>query len=388
MINLGIIGYGSRVGNAIMKHIVSHGVEINIAAIADTHDREIREKLEAEGKNIAKTNFYSDADNMLENEKLDGIIVGTRCSSHAAMAAKVLLRRIPMLLEKPVATNIDDLLYLRNVYKNNPGKVVVAFVLRFAPILRIVKEIIDSGKIGTVEHVQAVNNVTYGGVYYHHWFRDDEETGGLFLQKATHDLDYINYVLGIQPVKLCAMESKQIFKGNKPAGLKCVDCDEKDVCPESLYCKTPYMKRQGGGEHCCFAEDTGNHDSASILVRYETGMHVSYSQNFFIRNVPVRGARFIGYKGNVDFDFIKGEATVTMHQFPRTETYKVDNSVFPDNHYGGDPVFTKHFLDVIMNNAESESSLDAGMLSALMCLAAKKSAEQNKFLDICWSGQQ
>jgi hypothetical protein len=104
--------------------------------------------------------------------------------------------------------------------------------------------------------------------------------------------------------------------------------------------------------------------------------------------VPVRGARFIGYKGNVDFDFIKGEATVTMHQFPRTETYKVDNSVFPDNHYGGDPVFTKHFLDVIMNNAESESSLDAGMLSALMCLAAKKSAEQNEFLDICWPGEK
>jgi hypothetical protein len=32
--------------------------------------------------------------------------------------------------------------------------------------------------------VQAINNVPYGSVYYHSWYRDPKETGGLFLQKA------------------------------------------------------------------------------------------------------------------------------------------------------------------------------------------------------------
>ena len=30
-----------------------------------------------------------------------------------------------------------------------------------------------------------------------------------------------------------AMKSKQIFKGDKPAGLKCKDCDERTTCLES-----------------------------------------------------------------------------------------------------------------------------------------------------------
>src|SRR5438045_2774069 len=82
-----------------------------------------------------------------------------------------------------------------------------------------------SGALGTVEQVQAVNNVPfYAGGYYHGWMRDDEETGGLWLQKATHDFDYINALVGQRPVRITAMESKTVFRGEMPAGLHCVDC--------------------------------------------------------------------------------------------------------------------------------------------------------------------
>ena len=39
---------------------------------------------------------------MLEREVLDGVMVGTRCSAHAALAAMVIRRGIPMFLEKRV----------------------------------------------------------------------------------------------------------------------------------------------------------------------------------------------------------------------------------------------------------------------------------------------
>src|SRR5690606_38144563 len=124
-------------------------------------------------------------------------------------------------LEKPVATTMEDARRLKAGFEAGKSKVVVSFPLRLTSMVQCVKEIVDSGQIGTVEHVQAVNNVPYGGVYYHYWYRDEKETGGMFLQKATHDFDYINYILGHKPAVVSAMTSKQVYKGTKPAGLKC-----------------------------------------------------------------------------------------------------------------------------------------------------------------------
>ena len=46
-------------------------------------------------------------------------------------------------------------------------------------------EIVDSGRLGVVNQVQAVNNVPYGGVYYaRSTYRDFDVTGGMWLQKA------------------------------------------------------------------------------------------------------------------------------------------------------------------------------------------------------------
>ncbi len=61
----------------------------------------------------SNTKFYTDADQMLDKEKLDGVMIGTRCSLHAKMAIKVLNRNISLFLEKPIATNMGDLLALR-----------------------------------------------------------------------------------------------------------------------------------------------------------------------------------------------------------------------------------------------------------------------------------
>ena len=73
----------------------------------------------------------------------------------------------------------------------------------------------------------------YGSGYYHGWMRDESQTGGLWLQKTTHDFDYINSLVRQRPVRITAMESKTVFRGDMPAGLHCVDCPRQEECPES-----------------------------------------------------------------------------------------------------------------------------------------------------------
>lgn len=375
---IGIIGFGGRI-QGVAKDTLRQDSACQITAIVDPRSEAIRADRERLGLG-EDVNYYDTAEEMLDAEKLDGVMIGTRCSLHTEQAVKVLPTGLPLFLEKPVATNMADLMRLRTSYEANPSPVIVSFPLRVTSIVQLVKEIIDSGKIGTVEHVQAINNVPYGGVYFQNWYRDENETGGLFLQKATHDFDYINYVLGMKPVSVCAMTSKQIFKGDKPAGLKCVDCDSYRTCPDSIL-----HTKVDSWQYCAYAEDTGNEDSGSALIRYESGMHVSYSQNFFVRNdAGARGARFMGYKGTVEFDFNTAVVTVYMHHTPRVETYKVGAG---ENHFGGDAALAANFVELMRGTTKnSVSPLEDGLSSALLCLKAKESALTGQFCAVEFDG--
>ena len=384
MIRLGVIGYGGR-GRGIPALAKRLNAGLEVVAITDVRNDEIKRQMADAGEDPSKVAFYEDPDVMLDTEKLDAVMIATRCSLHTTMAKKVLARDLPLYLEKPVATNMDDLVALRDAAQKSKSEVVVSFPLRVTPLVQLAKEIIDSGKIGTVEHVQAWNDVNYGWCYYQSWYRDENETQGLFLQKATHDFDYITYLLGTKPVWICAMNSKQIMKGNKPAGLCCDDCDEWNECLESPF-HAHFTKQERAevgpmGRMCCFAKDTGNEDSGSAIVEYETGMHVSYSQNFFARkSAGRRGARLYGYKGTLEFDWYTDELKVYLHHVPRIESYKTDTSAA--SHGGGDTVLCDNFIRVIRGEQKSVAPLSAGILSALMCLKAKESAKTRTFQKI------
>lgn len=375
MLRIGVIGFGSRIAHIV--NLLAETGKVELAAIADI-DTEAVKKRYQEKRTYENVNFYTDAEEMLKKEKLDGVCIGTRCSTHAKYALLVSQYKIPLFLEKPVAINYDDLKLLKSI-EGMDEKTVVSFPLRLSLVCTYVKDIIESGKIGEISQVQAYNNVPYGRGYYHKWYRDDKETGGLFLQKSTHDLDYINYLLGnIKPVAITAMESKQIFKGNKPAGLKCADCDEYKTCSES-----PINVKKNGdgysiGEYCCFAVDTGNQDSGSIMVQYENGVHAVYTQNFVARNgAGKRGARVIGYNGTVEFDWVKSRVTIYHHMRNITEEHTFENK---GGHFGGDELLCENFIDVMNGDDVSHSPLSEGILSAEMCLAAEKSAKEQKFV--------
>ena len=373
MLKIGVIGYGNRIDGIVKKLLGTQ--KVSLAAVMDIDNDGVKEKYLSEDKNI---NYYDDAQKMLNAEKLDGVLIGTRCSTHAMYTKLVSKYDIPLFLEKPVCTNYEDL-YLLEKIDNLEDKCVVSFPLRVSAILEYVKEIIDLGKIGEITHIEAYNNVNYARGYYHKWYRDENETGGLFLQKATHDIDYINYLLnGLKPVCITAMKSKQVFWGDKEEGLKCKDCPEYETCTES-----PKNVAKNGdgfviGEYCCFAKDTGNEDSGSMLVEYENGMHVVYTQDFVVRNkAGNRGARIIGYKGTIDFDWTTNEVNVYQHLRNIKETHVLSTN---GSHYGGDAVLCENFIGVMEGKEKSKAPLSAGILSAKMCLGAKKSSEEKVFV--------
>lgn len=378
MIRLGVIGFGRR-----MRHMVGvvekFRAGTKLVALVDPRAEALRTEFP---DTLGAATAYPDVERMLAEAELDGVMIGTRCSLHTPMAIRVLERGLPLFLEKPVAVSFGQLAALREAAAQTSSKVVVSFPLRVSALCNTAREIIDSGAIGTVEQVQAVNNVPfYSGGYYHGWMRDDEETGGLWLQKATHDFDYLNSLIRQRPTSIVAMESKTVFRGDMPAGLHCVDCDRQRECPESprsLFFQGVTKAIDPNDWQCSFAIDTGNHDSASAIIGYQSGIHATYTQNFYTRRgACARGATLVGYRGTIAFDWYREELTVHHHHSSRVERHQFSST--GTGHHGGDEQLIEDFLNVITGQGESRAPLEAGLLSVEMCLLAREACQTRRY---------
>lgn len=393
---IGVIGYGVRI-DMLMDQMRALPVDVEVTAITDLNPQRVRELMLKNGSpevqhkyeidkidgllrqcsmNPDKIRFYETAEEMLEKEELDGVMVGTNCNTHAYFAKLVMEKNLPLFLEKPVGVSHEDLEILKECDRKPHAPVVVSFPLRTTKMIQTAKKIIEAGTIGKVDHVQAFNDVGYGFVYFHDWYRDESIAHGLFLQKATHDVDVINYLCGEDPEMVCAMKSKQIFKGDMPAGLRCSECDRTETCMESTYNIEKVRSDTPRSDYCCYAVDTGNEDSGSMIIRYESGMHATYAQNFFARKKAARrGGRVYGYKGTLEYDFIADEIHIYDHMSDAVTTMEFHTPA--NGHGGGDQVLMQNFVDLIRGKTDkSIAPLRAGIISAETCLAAKEASEQ------------
>jgi predicted dehydrogenase len=373
---LAVIGLGHR-ASVMIASMQAVDPCVSVRAVADPDTESARRRLAMVGPGHAGARVYPSADAMLEDPAdYDGVVIGTRCHLHTPMAIKVASVELPLFLEKPVAISLEELGALREAYRGREDEVVVSFPLRHTPLFSKALEVVNSGALGTINQIQAVNNVPYGGVYFGQWYRNHDQTGGLWLQKATHDFNCINLLAGSRPVGVAAMESRRVYGGEKPHDLRCSACDETQTCPESP--KNLARRGDDGGMYqdsddrtdhwCAFSREIQNHDAGSALIMYENGIHASYSQNFLSRRSACRrGATVVGYEATLEFDLDPMRLRIIHHRSEKVEQMRLD--IEDDGHGGGDLILAKSFLDLVKGRARPDASLRDGLLSAAMCLA-------------------
>jgi len=386
MLKLGVIGYGKRIQHFIDFTLREIDSDIKVVSVLDPDETGVRQRLAS--SDVNDVTFYTDLETMLRSKKIDGLMIGTRCNLHASYAVSASRFDIPLFLEKPVAISMEQASSLDDAFLHSKCEVVVSFPLRLTPLCNLAKKYIAEGAIGDCEHITALNYVPYGTVYWEDQYQEYNVTQGLFLQKATHDLDYMSYLMGSPIIRVAAMSSiGRVFGGTKSSGLRCSVCEDADICLES----PKNRKRNGSGgiynDHAClFSVDCGNaengmnEDSSSILVEFASGAHGVYTQVFFSRqSAKRRGAIISGYHGTVNFDWYKNEMQIIKHHQPVTQTLKVNTSI---THFGGDRELAHNFIDVMKGKNRSLSKIGSGIQSVYACLAAKESAVTGKFVNV------
>jgi predicted dehydrogenase len=401
-IRLAILGMGQR-STHMARMICDVDDQVEVVAALDPGASGAADRAQkAELRGARKIRFYDEIETLLAHvDDFDALLIGTQCHLHAPLAIAVAQTGLPLFLEKPVAISWEQLRALALAYQGKESSVVVSFPLRMTQHVQVAREAIRSGRLGVVNQIQAVNNVPYGGVYFGQWYRDYEKTGGLWLQKATHDLDYVNHLMaasfeGARPVQIAAMHSRTVYGGTLPADLRCSKCDRTEICPESP--QNLYQRGYDGGvlnhttpqpssDHACtFSDSILHQDAGSAMVMYSNGAHASYSQNFLTRlSAARRGATIIGYEATLQFDWQSDAVTIIDHHRTRIDRIEVGGAGM---HGGGDAALAKNFVDVLRGRDVSASSLHEGLLSIAMCLAARDAADQGTTQSIAHFGKR
>ncbi|HOL21478.1 MAG TPA: Gfo/Idh/MocA family oxidoreductase [bacterium] len=390
---IGVVGLGRRISGVIYGSIKQVEPDIQITGVVDPDEKGARERLSEEDRERAV--FYQTLDEMVRKAKPDALFIGTRCNLHAPYAIQAAKYDIPLFLEKPVAINMQQALALEKAFENSRCRVVVSFPLRVSSLCVFARELIEKDSIGEPVHIMAWNYVPYGTVYWEEEYRNYKITQGLFLQKATHDFDYMMYLMGMPVVRIGAMATFQkVFGGKKPSGLKCSQCKESEACLES----PENRKRNHSGPHerdhfCLFSVDCGsvetgtNEDTSSAIVEFPSGAHGVYTQVFFTRrDAGARGATVSGYMGTVKFDWYKNQLEYVRHHKPFSDTVKTDPGLA---HFGGDYELARDLVKLVKDSKYiSRTPIETGLASVYTCLAAKESYQKGKFVKVRQVGQE
>lgn len=357
---LAVIGMGGRMSHLVTNQFFKLLPKTRLVGVIDPNEKTVREKFPAEA--LASTTFCKTVSELVKKTKPDAIAIGTRCNLHATYAIEVLKLGIPLYLEKPVAVSMKQAMDLEMAMEKSRVETVVSFPLRLSPLSMHARHLIEKGAIGEPEHVLGVNYVSYGSVYFDSWYRDYKTTQGLFVQKATHDLDYLMYLAGSPIVRVAAMISRgRVYKDSS---LKKGKRDQSALFYDNIGTPATGM----------------NEDSSSTLLEFANGAQGLYTQVFFSRrDAAVRGATISGRLGTISFDWYKSQVKYVRHYEPLTDVSTLEAGV---DHFGGDQVLVQNFIDVVTHGAKSLSPLSAGLESVYACLAARQSALGGRFQNV------
>lgn len=405
-VTVAVLGAGNRGREAYGKYIREHPGDIKVVAAAEP-DKNKRE-IFAKEHNLSTEQIFKSWDELLNQERLaDGIIIATLDTMHVEPAIRAMGKGYNILLEKPIALNVENTLKIAQNAKETNSKILVAHVLRYTNFYRELKRLLDENIIGKIRYVDHIENIGYyhfAHSYVRGNWRNTNVAAPIILAKSCHDLDLIYWLLGKKCIDLSSHASLEYFTAeNQPegAGDRCLSCSIEAECPYSA-CKIyltnntgwpasviatdlSYEGRykvlmEGPYGRCVYKCDNNVPEVQTVRMRFEDNIEVSFALTAFSHEIN-RTSKFFGTKGEVRADFEHG--LIEVYKFGKTEErIKVDNG--SGGHGGGDTGLMKYFTKFLKEDRyiAHMTTIEASLESHLMAFASEEARRKAEVINL------
>lgn len=146
---IAVIGLG---GIAQLAHlpILTKLPNVQLVAVSDTN----KTRLKAVGEKYGVKNVYQDYNEMLDKEEVEGVVIATPTDTHSKIAIDCLKAKKDVLIEKPIARNLEEAKEIQAAAKKYKKQVMVGMKLRYRPDAMLTRSLINSGELGDIFYIR------------------------------------------------------------------------------------------------------------------------------------------------------------------------------------------------------------------------------------------
>ena len=312
-LNLGVIGLGA-IGQ---KHCSALAAieRANICAVAD-----VNEKVLTSTAAQYKATPYIDVKQMLAHPDLDAVIVATPDDLHRDACVLAAQAGKHILVEKPIATTMEDAEAIIQSADSAGVKLMVGFSLRFSLHYLQAKKVASEGTLGDLVSIFARRENVIS--------QPERLKGrcGVLMFLGTHDFDAMRWIVGSEPVNVYSQASTSV--------------------------PSPYPIE----------------NETFSIIRFANGVVGCAQIGWYLPDQHPAGRDFkmdlIGSKGSLNLDQMRQGIEIYTQsgaKFPSVSSGHVDED--------------RTFVDCILDNKNVPATGKDGLIALRMVLAAMKSIE-------------
>lgn len=305
IIGCGVMGY-----NHLRAYSKIEGVEI--VGIADI-DKERVELLARQFNTKAYINYHD----LLEKD-IDIINVVVPTTLHRQVSLDVLDANCNVLIEKPIADNLENAWQIVEKAKRKNLQLMVGHIERFNPAVARLKEILQEGILGEIASISARRVGPYTPRSY---------DVGVILDLGTHDIDIISYLYEERVREVYAIAGKELHKFE---------------------------------------------DHASMMLRFNNGNAGVIETNWLTPH-KVRKLSVVGIQGVASLDFMEQKVILYDKEWAREAKVEKKEPLTRE---------LEHFVEVVQNGTEPLVSGEDSIHALTVALSAIKSYTTGKVIKV------
>ena len=255
---------------------------------------------------------FTDFSEMINRTGPDTVCVTTMDNTHDEFIVRGMEMGCDIVTEKPMTTDEFKCQAILDAQALTRKHVAVTFNYRYSPHRVKLKELLMEERIGRLTSVDFhwYLDIYHGASYFRRWHGKERYGGTLFVHKATHHFDLLNWWSESEPEEVFAHAALEHYgHNNSYRHANCRGCPHSGSCrhywdiTQDEFLTNLYVNHEHHDGYirdgCVWANNIDIFDKMAAQIRYVNGVQVSYSCTTYS---PYEGYRiaFNGTKGRID----------------------------------------------------------------------------------------
>jgi len=374
-IGLGLIGCGSRL-TGVIENVIKNTERLKVVALCDPSATALQQ---CKGRLACPDAVvYGNHRDLSADPAVDWVCVGSWNCFHKDHILGAFAAGKHVFTEKPLVTTMKDAIELKAAVEETNALFSMGFVLRYAPFYQRVKALLEDGVIGkpiSFEFNETLD-FNHGGYIMADWRRLRANAGTHLLEKCSHDVDLMNWMIGSVPTRVASFGGLNFFRPENASHVGRIGKNKDGKVAYSTWQEAGIYTRQHKLNP--FTTEKDIIDNQVGILEYANGVHATFHTNLNSA-LPERRFYVSGTEGALRGDVLTGKIEWKRIGFD-TEFHTEETA--GGGHGGADGILADSLRDSMLNGTAPLVGLEDGMKSSVACFGMDDALDSGTVVDL------